>query len=170
MQNEHESYLELFDVLPALLADSCIIDSALVQRLFDLANYKNSLPGIYSRNLLEAKSFLSYEEPVYLGNTTLKSYPITTSKNDFEGAKSPYLEIFPNPSNTFFIIKYNLREFSSTGTILISDQTGKILKIFPLNDRQNQKIVETNTLASGIYLVSLFADDKLKAKAKLIIQ
>jgi hypothetical protein len=36
--------------------------------------------------------------------------------------------------------------------------------------QQNQKIVETNTFSSGMYLVSLYVNDKLKANAKLIIR
>jgi len=170
LQNEHESYLELFYVLHNLQADSCIIDSALIQRLFDLTNYENSLPGIYSRNLLESKNLLFYDETVYLANIPTKGYSIVSSNKDNEEAKSPYLEIFPNPSNSFFIIKYDLREFNSVGTILISDQAGKIIKMFSINDRQNQKIVETSTLSSGMYLVSLYVNDKLKANAKLIIR
>jgi hypothetical protein len=170
LQNEHELYLELFDLVPVLLADSCVIDSALIQRLFDVTNYEGSLPGIYSRNLLETKNLLFYDEPVYLANISTKGYSIISSNKDHEDAKSPYMEIFPNPTKTFFIIKYDLREFNSPGTILISDQVGKILKTIPIDDRQNQKIVETNTLCSGIYLVSLYVNDKLKAKAKLIIR
>jgi hypothetical protein len=170
LQNEHELYLELFDLVPVLLADSCVIDSAFIQRLFNLANSENSLPETYSRNLLEAKNLLFYDEPVYLANMPTKGYSIVSSNKDNEDAKSPYLEIFPNPSNTFFIIKYDLKESNSPGTILISDQSGKILQVFSINDQQNQKIVETKMFSPGMYIVSLHVNGNLKAKARLIIR
>jgi hypothetical protein len=168
-QSEYESYLELFNVLPDLLADSCIIDSVLIQRLLDIAEYDNSLPGIYSRNLLDVKNLLSYEEPVFLGNIQLKSNSITTSDKGYEDAKSPYLEIFPNPSNTFFIIKYDLTDFNNPGIILISDQTGKIKKIVSLTDKQDQTIVVTDSFSAGIYLISLYVNSKLESIVKAII-
>jgi hypothetical protein len=161
-QDEYELYLDLFDVLLDLHTDSTNIDSASAQSLMNLADYNGFLPGVYSRNILIANHLISYQEPVYLSDNPLKSTPISSSNKNNSNEKKQYLNVFPNPANTYFIIEYDLRDFYMPGIILICDQEGKLIKIISLNDKQNQKII-------GIYLVSLYINNKLESVIKTII-
>jgi len=90
--------------------------------------------------------------------------------NKNEVINSPSLKVFPNPARTFFIIEYDLRDFDQGGTIMISDQSGKLITSISINDLQNQMIVSTATFSSGIYLIRLFVNDQLKAVEKVNIQ
>jgi hypothetical protein len=125
-------------------------------------------PGVYASNLLIREGLLNFNEPVYLGDE-FKSAPAPDNKPEIE-RRSQHLSFFPNPARTFFIIEYDLRDFDQGGTIMISDQSGKLITSISINDLQNQMIVSTATFSSGIYLIRLFVNDQLKAVEKVNIQ
>jgi hypothetical protein len=163
-------YVELFDILTDLNADTCGIDSVLQQRIVNLYNATVTLPGIYARNLLIANDFLSHTEPVYLANYQLKKSPAYYPNYFNNNENTSYLRIFPNPSKTYFIIAFNLREFVEPGMILISDQQGRKLKIYSLRGNQNQIIISNHQFSSGLYFVRLYIGNRLLSVEKVVIQ
>ena len=110
----------------------------------------------------------SRQYPVYLP-TNLKKSPVWNKNNGLIQSKESYLKVFPNPAVHFFIIEYHLKDNSNRSTIELLDIHGKILKHWTLRDNQNQIIVSTENLTTGVYMVRMFIDNSLKASTKIAV-
>lgn len=82
--------------------------------------------------------------------------------------KSKYLsQNFPNPFVGSTKVEYSLP--TQNGKIVINDITGKQVQILSLNNAEG--IVEFgNDLKSGTYFYSLYSDDKMISRNKMIVQ
>jgi len=80
----------------------------------------------------------------------------------------PYLQIFPNPTNSNFKILID-NSFYKDYSVSLTDVTGKVIFTNTYNGNQTQQMIETNGLANGIYFVSIRCGDANKVE-KLIIQ
>jgi hypothetical protein len=133
-----------------------------------ILNENDELAGIYARNMLINSGQLSYIEPVYLP-ANLKKNPSWNKSNDRSYDKYSFIKVYPNPAGSFFIIEYDLRNFSEPAQIKILDITGREITEFLLKDKQNQRIVDTRAFSEGTYLITLFIDDKLYVIRKVNI-
>jgi hypothetical protein len=68
------------------------------------------------------------------------------------------LKVFPNPAQNYFTVEYKIVEPAGSAVIEMLDITGKILKQFTLYDKQNQIVIETIDLQTGIYYIRLLVD------------
>lgn len=79
------------------------------------------------------------------------------------------MKVFPNPSGNFFIIEYHLDNSFNLSIIELSDIHGKVLKHWTLRDYQNQIIVSTEDISTGIYLLRLFQNGNPKESLKVTV-
>jgi len=68
------------------------------------------------------------------------------------------LKVFPNPAMNYFTIEYKITETAGSALIEIIDHTGRKLKLYTLYDKQNQIVIETKDIFTGIYYVRLLVD------------
>lgn len=77
------------------------------------------------------------------------------------------LQNFPNPFSTSTTIKYNLD--NSNGKLVVTDVQGKNVGEYKLNNSSGEVTI-TENLISGIYFYSLYSNDKMISKDKMIVQ
>jgi hypothetical protein len=166
--NTHSLYETLFDILIEMQSDSTGIDSTLMLDLTAIADETGVIPGVFARNLLLNNDLISYTEPVYLPEN-LKTSTIWDKMLIDDQPKTAYLKVFPNPTRSYFIIEYDLRNLTGQAIIKISDLSGKESIDFSLSDLQNQRIVDIRSFSIGTYLIKLFINSNLTEIQKVNI-
>jgi len=125
---------------------------------------------VYARNILIQSDSFIYHEPILLPpegpekilkNHKKKSAPSGDDNNSV-------LKVYPNPAHDFLIAEY-LIIGGTNNSIDIVDVTGKICRSYILKDLQNQLVIETGDLKTGIYYVRLIVDGKVSKSSKLSI-
>lgn len=84
-----------------------------------------------------------------------------------ENSNTSLSQNFPNPFSTSTIIKYNLEQ--PNGKILITDILGKTISEYFLNNNSGE-IILNQQLPSGTYFYSLYSNDKIISKNKMLVQ
>jgi hypothetical protein len=74
---------------------------------------------------------------------------------------------FPNPFSTSTTIKYNLD--NPNGKLVITDVQGKNVGEYKLTDNSGEVIIAEN-LMPGVYFYSLYSNDTMISKKKMIVQ
>jgi hypothetical protein len=162
-------YSTLLDLLWEIHADTTGLDSLQIETLLSLSQINNSIPGVYSRNVLVNENLIDFQENVFLPEFVLKS-SIASNTELPKTIKNSMLKVFPNPSGNYFIVEYDLEKPTTPAMIKLSDLNGKTLNSWQLNDNRNQFIVSTEEYGSGIYNLKLFVGNSLKEAVKLIIK
>ena len=138
------------------------------QTLQNIASRGNNYANAYARNILIVADSLQYNEPIILPsvqNKMMHKKPKTTNGNEEE----TMLKVFPNPAKNYFTVDYKLSKTSGSAVIEIDDLTGKKLRVLQLNDKQNQLIIETKDLQTGIYYIRLLIDGATSKIQKISI-
>ncbi len=78
------------------------------------------------------------------------------------------LEVYPNPSSGYVIIRYNL-ETETDCSIEIKDVTGKAIQTLTTNGKQDQITVVTENWLPGMYIATFFIDGKSKESVKFTL-
>jgi len=155
-----------------MLSDSLWLpDSSYTATLTAIADYGTGMPAVYARNMLLRMGAYSYNEPYLTVDTT----QLKAGNNKGNGSSmatlfqnSCHLLLFPNPAGNYFTADYKVSESTTAVYLKISDINGKVLETVSLYQTEDQKIIETRQLSSGIYTVSLFADG-VKAKSRKLV-
>lgn len=171
-QSTHQAFIDLFEITEQLLLDTLNILETDSQKVFALQNVmseNNGLPAAYARNILIYAGKITYQEPIILPDTNLKS----TKRERYRGVKLPLdgniLKIYPNPAKDYFIVEYHLESTPKFGSILIFNVYGKQVGSFSFTGKQNRIIIPTLFLHSGIYLLAFEVDGKRLETAKISI-
>ena len=167
-QTLHDLYDDLFNVLLEAQSDTTGLDSLDFQSLQNIAINQNCLPGICARNILMTNGLINYQEQLYFPDY-LKSSPVWENIKPLAEIKDNLLKVFPNPTDSYFIIEYDLNETEGNGTIIISDLTGKQVLRFTVKDKKNQRVIATNRYPAGMYIVQLLVVGELKESCKINI-
>jgi hypothetical protein len=165
----HEAYNDFFYILQTM-KDSSLhasqLDSVTVQEL--IAIMDENLPGVSAsaRGLLVKGRHIDYSETVSFP-MEVKSYPNYQDYKKPEFSEKERLHLFPNPAGDYVVAYFNTVELGNKGLIKINDLQGRTIKSITLNSEQNQQIIDLSVYPNGIYLISLFVNDKLIAIQKL---
>lgn len=171
-QVAHQKFVQLFNILKNVATDTSSvmnISSSDILTLQSLTISGQSQVSAFARNLLLAAGKISYSEPIFLPESTLKS----SKRDKYHGAKSPLeenlLKIYPNPVKMFFVVEYNLNEVTVGSCLEISDIMGKILNRIPITSMEDQKVIPVNNMIPGIYIVSLINNETTVKQAKITL-
>ena len=171
-QANHQAYNEIFDVIKEIANDTTglfKVDSARTITLQNIVSSNNDIPGTWARNILIATGKITYQEPIILPDTSLKS----TKKDKYRGAKQSMtgsgLKVYPNPANDYIIIEYQFDDIPSQGMINIHNASGRIIKSFSISRSRNQEIIPVSDLPTGLYLITLVIEGVKKVSAKINI-
>jgi hypothetical protein len=77
------------------------------------------------------------------------------------------ISLYPNPSNSNFLLKYTLKQ-DDVGAIRIYDLTGKLVEEYGLNTNRNELQLNTN-LNNGVYLYQVIVNERIVKSNKLVI-
>jgi len=96
------------------------------------------------------------------------------SKENIYSLLSKTIKVYPNPANDRITIEFD-ENIHYIGIIGISDLTGRIIKVLPINTNHSRKLnIQTSEFESGIYIISSLNENGTLTGnipvAKLIIQ
>jgi len=171
----HQDYLSYFQILKSLKSKHQNwhqLPQNIVYQLQTLAGNSKEPVRTFARNILIMNNFMDYSEPITLPNENTKSAPdkgfIKTSKI----SSQTYMKLYPNPSNQYIIIEFNLKEKYNSGRtvqFLVSNITGSQLCKFYSGKSQDQMLFNTSLYPSGQYICTLIIDGKLIESQKFTI-
>jgi hypothetical protein len=167
----YQKYLTLLTLYPQMYNDTLgylAPDSVQTIALQLLAADDNDFPGAFARNLLIASGFLDYQEPI-VSESMLKSsrkgrYQWTNSR-----PISSVLKVFPNPAKDIIIAEYKTNNILNKALIIITDAKGSFIRSYKLIKNENQLIIPVENLPSGLYLIQLHVNGKLKESRRVAI-
>ncbi len=132
-------------------------DSTQTAWLLDAATAQtaNNLAKVYARNLLLGMGWMDYSEPIHLPQNT-KSTPLDAyhnAENDFPVPGR--LEVYPNPATDHIIVKWALDNHHTTIKLQLTSVDGKRIFETFTSGYEGQKVITTETLSPGIYILNL---------------
>lgn len=77
---------------------------------------------------------------------------------------------FPNPAADYTNIPFNLPENSRTGTLKLSDATGKLIKSFEVDQHFKNIRINTRQLPTGIYFYHLETENHRSEAKKIVVR
>ncbi|MCD4697685.1 MAG: T9SS type A sorting domain-containing protein [Bacteroidales bacterium] len=166
---KHQDYLSYTGVVKESLETNTGFDDMTSQQiavLTNLADYSNSEVKAFARNILLETGQFDYDEPVILPVEGLKSAEITDDKRS-EGNSS--FRLYPNPAQNYFTIEYDSPLYAKNIFIELSDMTGKRIFTQNLSPGRDKKVISTENISAGVYLVKFVIDGKTLAADKLTI-
>jgi hypothetical protein len=171
-QANHQAFIEIFDLTKEISTDTTgvfKVDSARTITLQNIVSSNTGTPGAWARNILITANKITYQEPIILPDTSLKS----TKKDKYRGAKQSLtvsvLKVYPNPANDYIIVEYHLDDIPSQGMIIIHNATGRIIKSYSISRSRNQEIIPVSDLPTGLYLITLVIEGVREVSAKINI-
>jgi hypothetical protein len=164
---EFEEYSELLSLLWPLRDGTINPDSLTADQLFTLSDSK-SVPGALARNILMAAGFTEYQEPIYL-STELKSSFVLPEKRRNHLDSDQRLKIYPNPTQDYFILTYDLTDFRGSLDVEIINSEGKVLFRQKLSGIKNQLVISTAPLPASSYTLRLINETSSIEALKFII-
>jgi hypothetical protein len=66
-------------------------------------------------------------------------------------------------------VEYEIAQSYEQAVIILHDMKGKMVSSYQLKGNQNQIAIPTGNLNNGVYLVSMYINNKLKDSEKIII-
>lgn len=96
-------------------------------------------------------------------------YNSTVGVDEMDKVGGTISNAYPNPASMSVSVKYDINEFSNTGTIVFFDMLGKEVKEVALNDKKGTAKINVDDLNSGIYFYSFVVDGKAISTKKLVI-
>lgn len=134
-----------------------------------MANTNTGFHSTYSRNLLIANEIINCQEPIILPDTNLKS----AKKNKFKGIKedigSLSLTVYPNPAHDYFVVKSKFDTFTGPGVLTLYNSNGWAVECYPVTKKQDQILIPTVNLKSGLYILVIEENAKQWDKIKIAI-
>ena len=95
---------------------------------------------------------------------------VSTAVNNVLSANNPF-QLYPNPVSFNATISMNV-ETAFEGTVIVTDLTGRQVQVVPFNvtTGESKVSVETSTLTSGVYLLSINSSNGVIATSKFVKQ
>lgn len=168
----HENMLSYYNLVNGLGESNSTIfetDSLQVQELYSIEGLQQGKASVYARNILLCLNETVYDEPILLPDILKSTNAISEYQNLVNTKPPKMLDVYPNPSDDYVIIKYNL-EIESTGSIIeINNVNGKPVKVINIYGKQNQVVVDTQNWKPGVYIATIKNNGNLKENVKFTI-
>ncbi|HLN52804.1 MAG TPA: M14 family zinc carboxypeptidase [Lentimicrobium sp.] len=105
----------------------------------------------------------------YFDDVTIDMIDRTVDAQDNELPADSYLsDGYPNPSSDKMHFKYNLKD-NGTGKIILTDLSGRTLKIVNLDEVSGEVVIPTHDLSKGMYLCTLTINGKKSITKKIAV-
>lgn len=166
-QAEHEILVEYFNLLPSLY--DVVPDSTVIQQLFEIEEQETGIAAVYARNVLLALNEISYEEPIILPDMLKSSKEVRYERLMETIQESKYLKVFPNPSKDHIIVSWKLHAEPVNTKIIISNNAGESVSEWRIEEMENQQVFDTRNLKPGVYITTLYGNNKQLESVKFTI-
>ncbi|MEZ5196323.1 MAG: T9SS type A sorting domain-containing protein [Bacteroidales bacterium] len=131
------------------------VDSIQLNQLLTMEAMQEGLATVYARNILLALNEIEFDEPILLPDL-LKSSQVFEEYLELLNVKPPkQIEVYPNPSDDYVILSYNLEIDKPGYSIRITDLNGKTVKMIGIYNNKDQIVVDTQNWKPGIYISAL---------------
>lgn len=106
-----------------------------------------------------------------LGEYTLAMKDYTMSIFNKDVTTKNGIKVFPNPTKDLITIDFDNTTFKSIqkATLIITDASGKVVYNSIISPQQNSISIKTDAFNSGMYCISITANELLIAKSKFIV-
>jgi len=167
IHQDYEDYLSILKMMHDSTWHAAQLDSSSVSTLHSIMDDEYPLISGFAKGLLMKGHFINYVEKVYFPSDakSYQAYHFTSPKP--EATKKDHLRVFPNPSWDYVIVYYNITDSKVNGKLVMNDMNGKLIKMIELPDQLNQMTISLSDLPNGIYMLSLFANNKLVESEKI---
>lgn len=133
-----------------------------------LMDYNQILPVVVTATQEQQEIIESLQEKIDELKSELEELKEKTESSSTNGTNSSgglvgniLYQNNPNPFNESTTIKYKVdKENFKTGSILIFDMSGILLKTLPVNPQSNEVRIDGSELKSGMYIYSLVVNNK----------
>ena len=171
---EYNDYVVLAEIYADLKENNKTwqeMSNAQKQALQVLADKQQNRADMYAINIMRTIGIYSYIEPILQAGSGggKMLYGIGANTKNQSSSSDIQFKVYPNPAKDYFIIDYFLLEGNTSAIIGINDITGKLVKNINIHDKQNQIVVETKDLQSGIYYISLMTNNSISKTVKIAI-
>ncbi|MCO5262262.1 MAG: T9SS type A sorting domain-containing protein [Lentimicrobium sp.] len=122
--------------------------------------------GISARNLLTAYRLMNYEAVIPVPDTTLKSATAVFDKPKKAKEDKTGIQLFPNPATDYTIVSYTME---GRCIMELLSQDGRLIRTENLKRGNNQYLLRTGDLPSGVYTLKLKGSNK-SLTTKLVIR
>jgi hypothetical protein len=163
---DYNSYVNIISDIYKKGNDILSLDSAHKSGLYSLAS-KNHLVGTYARNILQFTDTLSYIEPIIWPSLLKSNEQGQKNKVNFYNNKT--IKVYPNPSNTYVIVEWNLLSLSDA-VLSIYNMQGKIIESMHLNNYKGYKIISTKDYPAGVYFCRITGSYDITEITKFVIK
>ncbi|MBN2523493.1 MAG: tail fiber domain-containing protein [Bacteroidales bacterium] len=148
---------EVIEIIPELVRENN--DSLKTQAI----NYDGFIPFLIEAIKEQQQQITEMQEKIQ----SLESF---TSLNEIE-SQSSELYNFPNPVQDVTQFNLSIPDGARQASLNIFDSQGKLIKRIKIKERGNTEIIfNASKLATGIYICSLIADNKLVESSKMIVK
>jgi hypothetical protein len=163
----HQKMVDYYNLLTEVA--SGVPDSLQTEALFSIISTENGSASVYARNMLLALNAIEYNEPIILPDMLKSSEAIEYEKLLNTAKEVKYLEVIPNPVKDYAIISWNLDKEPMAAKITISGSLGNPVQEFSVTGIQDQKVVDTRNLKPGVYISTLYVDNRQIESVKFTI-
>lgn len=170
-QEEYEAFGHYLSLKITLLSRNNSLlssDSILINTLKTLQTGSGSITDAYSRGYLIALDSLTYSEPIILPQQVLKSSNRIRVKSPAKNETSEY-SVFPNPANSYVIIKYNGIDATANHSLDITNIHNQKIMEIQLGKSNSYRLLDVSFLKAGQYILEFSKDGQPKEVKKLII-
>jgi hypothetical protein len=170
----HQAYLTYFSVMNTLVAQGKLITGLSQSQIAPMQSLMENGPDpvqSLARNILIANNLYGYTEPIILPDETKSAKQKTPIKAGKINTLS-FMNLFPNPSNQYIIVEYDLKDKLSagqTGELTITTIQGQKAINTSITKQVDQVLISTSTLPVGTYLITLKAFGKVIETKRFII-
>ena len=164
-QKQHDDYLRYIAFLQVLNAQNRSVFQLNAENTVQVQNLRltTSDPvSMYCQNILEANGKSPYNELVLIPDDN-KSITLTRTKKPGITLERNFIKIFPNPARDYCIVEYQCKEMLKPGEqfrISIVSLDGKIIFSTITPNYQDQLLINTSSLKTGIYLCTMMIGNR----------
>ncbi|MCD4684089.1 MAG: right-handed parallel beta-helix repeat-containing protein [Bacteroidales bacterium] len=163
----HQQSVNYYNLLAGLAQEDkpfAEADSAQLEVLFEIEALQEGKPSVYARNILLALDEIVYDEPIFMPDF-MKSSAVHEEYEEYEEIMKSldehyYLKIFPNPAGDYLIIEHKLETEPKNAFVKIRNSKGEIVKHVEITGKQNQQTPDIKSLKTGVYIATLYVNDK----------
>jgi hypothetical protein len=163
----HQKMVDYYNLLAEV--ESRLPDSLQTEALYSIGSTENGSASVYARNMLLALDAIEYNEPVILPDMLKSAEAIEYEKLLNSAKEVKYLEVNPNPAKDYAIISWNLDMEPVAAKVIISGGLGNPVQEFSVAGMQDQKVVDTRRLKPGVYIATLYVDNRQIESVKFTI-
>jgi hypothetical protein len=144
---------------------TCINNSGLYQ--FANISVTNDTFVVIDSSVILTVSFLN--SSVNLLNVIDTTYCLTSTSIFDDIFQDNELKVYPNPTSDFITFRYKLKSKANTVSVVLSDLSGRPIKIIKLNKNEQEQSIDLSNITAGSYLLSLNVNNMHMITRKVIV-